>query len=1302
MTLLAVSGNGIRKLCPSGLFATHWFALLIFLMSIASTTHSYSQCSMTCRGKVNISLGDSCRAVLTPDMFLTTRESCPDGRFRVDVLDYNMKPLNTGGIVDVRHLKMNLFAMVYDSVSKNSCWSKLLVEDKFGPIIECKNDTLYCNDTTIYHPPVFYDWCDPFPTIELVDRNPQILDCDPLFVKRVIRSWRAKDAWGNLSKLCVDTIWLKRIPIDSVWFPKDFVKANSCHLECNGDWPKDAEGHPHPDTTGAPHIHGITLWPDYNVFCNLGTSYEDIVLVKNECKTKVLRMWRVVEWWCGQARIRTHAQTIEILDTKPPVLHCPYAMTVNTNGYSGCKSRFTLPPADVHDECQDSIRVDVYYQDGILINQNGGVVELSAGTHDVVYRAYDRCYNEDSCVVRVTVIDRTPPVAVCHRQTVVTLTRDDEVHVYAKVFDDGSHDECHLDSFLVKRMDDGAPCGFRDTAFAPFVRFCCEDAGKLVMVIFRAIDEFGNYNDCMVEVEVQDKTPPIIYCPHDFTIACDRHIDTADFKNHFGTASYYDNCVVHMHEYIVPHLNQCNIGYYDRNFVVRDNMGRYDTCTQRIFVRDTDLFDERYIVWPKDTTINSCGANTNPGNFVDTFGYPIFLDRTCALIGTSYTDHIFNYIQDANVCFKVLRKWKVIDWCQQYYDNSGNLVIPSWTHEQVIKVQNSLPPKILDDCEPVRICMQGLNCYKAQVVLSHTAKDDCTPDSLMRSGFKLDMFNNGLFDSTYFTPGNTISVDIELPAGEHEFFWIFEDQCGNQEVCSQIVRVVNCKPPTAYCLTGVAINLMGIDSDKNGKIDGGMATVWASDLDKGSFHQCGNPVTLSFSRDSSDKFREYTCDSLGMRRVEIWVTDEITGLQDFCVTTVIVQDNNKVCSSTNLTANIAGAIITPYNKGISGVQVLVNNAPSEFSDTYMFKNLPIGSDYTVKAIKDKDYLDGVTTLDIVKIQKHILGIEELDNPWKYIAADANNDQRVTTADIAAIRRLILGVDVKYKNNLSWRFVEANQQFVDPKNPWAESLTEEYSILGLSGPMMYMDFKGVKVGDVSQNLWGQFNESTSRTGDKVTLYTYAETNSNRIPIVIKNTANLKALQFTLDYNPQEIEILGVQSAGLQISNENIGWQWAGQGKLTFSWNHDQTIKLNAESVLFYLILNDEQTGIANPKIDVNSSFTSAQAVNENELELDVEWQLNQSQSNELFFGALTPNPFNEETKLQIQLPTSETVVVQIFNLEGKLISSGSQYFSAGKHFISVKRAILNGDGVYTLRVEIGNKSQTYKMILLSNN
>ncbi|MEO6189655.1 MAG: hypothetical protein ABIO44_04045 [Saprospiraceae bacterium] len=591
---------GIRKLRPSGFFIP-FFGLIFLVLSFSHPLSS--QCALACRGKINVSLAENCEAILVPTQILTGGITCPDAKYRIDILDYNMKKIPTSPVITEDYIGMIVIARVYDSTSQNSCWTHVLVEEKNAPIILCRKDTVYCNDSIVHYPPIFYDYCDPHPTIKSTWEVHTSYPCDPKILKLIVRAWVAQDSRGNISLPCIDSIWLKRAEIDSVQYPKNWVVADSCSLECNANYLKDAQGHPAPEVTGYPTIGGNPLWPTFNSYCNLSVTYEDIVITKTTCKTKILRIWRVVEWWCSTANIRTHQQYIEIVDTQGPVIvHCPYDITVSTTTSYKCQSGFYLPEIEAKDACQDSLSYEIYSDGLLLTKNNGGFVVLDLGDHDVEYRVYDGCYNYSSCRIIVTVEDKNPPVNVCQQGIVVSMSRGDSVNVNASVFDDGSHDECHLDSFLVRRMDNGAPCLFNDKTFKTYVSFCCEDVGKKVMVVFRVKDQSGNFNDCMVEVEVQDKSAPVIICPHDYTIACTKHIDTVDLRR-FGQPNYYDNCVVKMHEYVDTFLNQCGIGYLRRNFVIEDNMKRMDTCSQKIFVYNPYPFNGNQIIW---STIITC------------------------------------------------------------------------------------------------------------------------------------------------------------------------------------------------------------------------------------------------------------------------------------------------------------------------------------------------------------------------------------------------------------------------------------------------------------------------------------------------------------------------------------------------------------------------------------------------------------------------------------------------------------------------------------------------------------------------
>lgn len=1313
---------GVRKLCPPGpvskIFnfkdgigqSVHacrlgWsglsVALCLLVVMLAFPADGFSQCAMACRSKGNISLGPYCEAEILPSMLLTKGLTCPDARYRADVMDYNMNLIPTSPIVTEDWIGKTVTVRVFDSTSKNSCWGTLFVEDKFAPVIECKTDTMYCNDIRYKLPPVFYDYCDPYAQIKLVDEISYPYHCDTFFVKMVVKGWTAVDKYNNYSRVCYDTTYLRRVPVDLIDYPKNFTKADACHIECGSEYEKDANGHPHPNVTDVPRIEGIPLWPDYSALCNVSTNYEDAVLINTSCKKKILRMWRIVEWWCGTAVVKTHPQTIEIADTEAPHFHCPYDFEASTNLGYNCLSRVYLPPLHIEDNCQDSFSVDILYPGGIVQNQNGGYIELEVGVNVVTYRVYDACGNYDTCNVIVTVTDQNPPTMVCDQGVTVALTRDDEVHIDAATFDENTHDDCHLKELLVRRMDFGEPCGERDSVFRPYVTFCCADAGNSVMVVLRAIDKSGNYNDCMVEADIQDKTPPVLRCPHDYSISCDIHFDTLDLSR-FGGPYYADNCIVTMEERVDTFLNQCKIGYLERIFVITDNMGRKDSCAQRIWVRPTVYFVEANIHWPRDTTIYGCGPEISPDSLPDPHGYPLFDRVACSLPATFYEDHLFRVIQDTAVCYKILRKWKVIDWCQRYIDSLGNEHIPSWEHVQIIKVNNKLPPKWRNDCETQMFCLSGNDCLKTRVQLTHSATDDCTPDDDLVSGYKLDLYNNGLIDSSYQQFGAVIHWDGDLPVGEHRFVWFFEDQCGNKEVCDQLIRVVNCKGPTAYCLTGITVNLSSMDLDGDG-IPEGVVDVWASDVDHGSYQFCGNPVTLSFSRDSSDRYRRYTCDSLGQRRVELWVTDRYTGLQDLCVSSVVIQDNNRYCPR-RLTGNIAGLIRDPLGQSLSNVRVVVENAQTsieaEFDGSYVFPDLLLGQSYKVSAYNERDYAEGITTLDIIQIQKHILGQKEFDNPWQLLAADVNGDHRITTADISAIRKLILGTEYRFKGVSSWKFAQSTYQFSDPSDPWYEVIPPDYFINAMSGDMNYLDFSGIKMGDVSQTSWNGMSRLKERSGDFLDLICGQTIQHTGIPILSGMVADLDGMQLTLHFDPSQNQLVGIESGAFNVNGANINFNYLSDGIVLLSLHEHATLHLDAGTELFRLIFAKPVDGDFRSSIFTGSDVIQSEAYWADGTVRALRWEHPvPNLEEEIVFGLPRPNPFAEMTVLPMDVRSVTEYQYRLYDINGVEIFSQTDQASVGRNYIKIRKSQIPRPGVYVLKVESKGISKSFKLVVM---
>src|SRR5690606_4846828 len=155
------------------------------------------------------------------------------------------------------------------------------------------------------------------------------------------------------------------------------------------------------------------LYPNPDLNCNLLVSFTDVKLQEVKCVTKIMRTWEVFEWSCRSVpRVRRYLQMIEIVDHVGPSLTCPEPVYASTSQHS-CEAYVNLPAIPVSDNCSATTRVDIVYPGGILTNQNGGIVHIPVGCHEVTYIAYDNCHNSSSCTVAVTVEDNTPPVSIC-------------------------------------------------------------------------------------------------------------------------------------------------------------------------------------------------------------------------------------------------------------------------------------------------------------------------------------------------------------------------------------------------------------------------------------------------------------------------------------------------------------------------------------------------------------------------------------------------------------------------------------------------------------------------------------------------------------------------------------------------------------------------------------------------------------------------------------------------------------------------------------------------------------------------
>ncbi|MBK8043923.1 MAG: hypothetical protein IPK21_15450 [Haliscomenobacter sp.] len=226
----------------------------------------------------------------------------------------------------------------------------------------------------------------------------------------------------------------------------------------------------------------------------------------------------------------------------------------------------------------------------------------------------------------------------------------------------------------------------------------------------------------------------------------------------------------------------------------------------------------------------------------------------------------------------------------------------------------------------------------------------------------------------------------------------------------------------------------------------------------------------------------FTCDDAQLTQTAIRLySEDARGNEAWCETYAVVTDpsacakpsGNSFCSRRYCHRKQHGSARSG-NKPFRG--------HSRFYETgkdgaYRFGGLKTGYDYSITPGLDRHPLDGVSTLDLIQIQKHILGIRPLGSPYKLLAADVNNSRSVSTLDLVQLRKLILGIETKFAHNTSWRFVDAAFLFPDPANPWKTAFPEVANINNLQADVK-ADFVAIKIGDVNGSALGNVQPRTS--------------------------------------------------------------------------------------------------------------------------------------------------------------------------------------------------------------------------------
>lgn len=354
--------------------------------------------------------------------------------------------------------------------------------------------------------------------------------------------------------------------------------------------------------------------------------------------------------------------------------------------------------------------------------------------------------------------------------------------------------------------------------------------------------------------------------------------------------------------------------------------------------------------------------------------------------------------------------------------------------------------------------------------------------------------------------------------------------------------------------------------------------------------------------------------------------------------------------------------------------------------------LKIGSDPDLGYLRE-DWSDGISVLDLVLIQRHILGITPLENGYAKIAADVDDSGTINSFDLIEIQKLLLW----YTNSFPafeqpWRFVPEyipnDYPFTfhnDPYNMTIDGdnyvntipyLDKDWEYTLSDGTNGVSGFDALKVGDVSGNsVPGGSPPMGAACTAPVNFLVQPKILSPDVDIEVEVKAygfnNVAGFQtgINLPYSDYElIDVEGISLSGLTAEN-NVGLTGLEDDQLKILWYNAQPLSFPDGTPLFKLVLKPKNTvnlsgTLAKDDLALENVFYELSGC---QVPVDLEFIAYSAEERNSEADGVTirekenklqcfPNPVSREATVAIDLTRDTKGVFEIYNSLGALMSA----------------------------------------------
>lgn len=431
---------------------------------------------------------------------------------------------------------------------------------------------------------------------------------------------------------------------------------------------------------------------------------------------------------------------------------------------------------------------------------------------------------------------------------------------------------------------------------------------------------------------------------------------------------------------------------------------------------------------------------------------------------------------------------------------------------------------------------------------------------------------------------------------------------------------------------------------------------------------------------------------------------------------IIFLEHSSCCCqpATSLTNTIKGIIQTaPDGEGVELVNVsflqegashptFITNPDGRYS--YGPTVVTADSSLIISPDRNDNHKLGVTTIDLVKLQKHLLGIQHLKSPYQWIAADANNSNSLSAIDFVEIRKIILGFNSEFSHSRSWRFIRSDVELSDSMFIWPggpigsmEDL-DEYILIQIDSSLSY-DFIGVKTGDITGAYDPNFTSPIESRSTPAQIHLQVEPQLLskgqiiEVPVYIQETAHATGFQFTLNHS--DLELAGIQPGQISMDDEHFA---IFENHTTFSWFDIETVAIEPYEPLFTLSFVSKSSDDLDQHLQLTSDITDAEwySADEQILIPDLVFRVEESNLPAMSVN-ISPNPWIDEARIKIMLSGPGETRLTVTDAIGRIVYHCTEIAKDIRHEFKITEEDLPMSGYYFYTVTSSHHQVSGKMI-----